>query len=222
LPSKSGLDLLPSALVERMVRRREGRYAFPDLTPIATALVVVDMTSQFVSGKPDAEAVTAAVNRVARSLRLGGGLVMWIRPGAFEHPDRLAAVIGPEAAAAHEAAASGDHPAGRLWPGLDVQPNDLHRRKSLYSAFFPGASDASEQLKARGVDTVLIAGALTDVCCEASARDAFSCGFRVILIGDACIGSSEEAHAHALASVFRNFGDVRSSEEVIELLSAPG
>ena len=221
MPSKSGLHLLPSALVERMVRRREGPYAFTDLTPVATALVVVDMTSLFVSGKPDAEAVTDAVNRVARPLRLGGGLVMWIRPGAFAHPHRLAAVIGREAAAAHEAAASADHPAGRLWPGLDVQPDDLHCRKSLYSAFFPGASDAYEQLKARRIDTVLIAGALTDVCCEASARDAFSCGFRVIMIGDACIGSSAEAHESALASVYRNFGDVRSSDEVIELLSGP-
>lgn len=68
---------------------------------------------------------------------------------------------------------------------------------------------------------MVIAGALTDVCCEASARDAFSCGFRVIMLCDACIGSSPEAHANALAAVFRNFGDVRTSEEVIELLSAP-
>ena len=44
---------------------------------------------------------------------------------------------------------------------------------------------------------------------------------RVIMIGDACIGSSAEAHESALASVYRNFGDVRTSEEVIELLSAP-
>ncbi|MDF2764837.1 MAG: isochorismatase hydrolase [Rhodospirillales bacterium] len=98
---------------------------------------------------------------------------------------------------------------------------DLHSRKSLYGAFFPGASDSAEQLSSRGIDTVLIAGALTDVCCDASARDAFSRGFRVIMVADACIGSSPEAHARALATVFRNFGDVRSSEEVIELLSAP-
>lgn len=149
------------------------------------------------------------------------GSVLWVQPGPFEHPDLLGAVIGQKAAALQQSAAAGLSPDGRLWPALDVQPGDLHARKSLYSAFFPGASDVPTQLKARKIDTVVIAGALTDVCCEASARDAFSCGFRVIMLCDACIGSSPEAHANALAAVFRNFGDVRTSEEVIELLSAP-
>lgn len=203
-----------------MSARRGRSYAFERIDPTATALVAIDMTGMFLAGRPDTAAVTVATNMVARELRRRGGLVQWIVPAPFKHPDLLATVIGPEAAGRHQAAANGLDDQGRLWPDLDVQAGDQHIHKSLYSAFFPGSSDSAEQLARHGIDTVLVAGSLTDVCCDASARDAFSLGFRVIMVADACIGSSEEAHVSALASIYRNFGDVRSSDEVIELLSA--
>jgi nicotinamidase-related amidase len=214
------VDFLPPALVARMSAKRGRSHAFDDLNPAATALVVIDMTAMFVTGRSEAAAVTVAINRIARQLRRRGGLVQWVVPVPFQHAQLLAAVIGPDAAGRHQAAAEGRDFEARLWPDLDVQAGDQHARKSLYSAFFPGSSDSAEQLARLGIDTVIIAGALTDVCCDASARDAFSLGFRVIMVADACIGSSEDAHANALASIFRNFGDVRSSDEILELLSA--
>lgn len=145
--------------------------------------MVIDVTGIFISERPEAAAITAAINRVGRTLRGGGGPVLWVRPAPFEHPDLLGAASGHEAAVRQQSAAGALCPDGRLWPALDVQPGDLHAKKSLYSAFFPGASD--------------------------------------IMLCDACFGSSPEAHANALAAVFRNFGDVRSSEELIQLLTAP-
>lgn len=38
-------------------------------------------------------------------------------------------------------------------------------KKIKYSAFMPGSSDIDAQPKARGIDTVLIAGTATNVCC---------------------------------------------------------
>ena len=65
---------------------------------------------------------------------------------------------------------------------------------------------------------MLIAGAVTQVCCEASARDAYSCGFRAMMLADANIGP-DPGHRAALAAVFRNFGDVRTTDEAVGLLT---
>ena len=48
----------------------------------------------------------------------------------------------------------------------------------------PGTSDLPERLRARGFDTVLITGTVTNVCCESSARDANMTNFRTIMVSD--------------------------------------
>jgi ureidoacrylate peracid hydrolase len=105
-----------------------------------------------------------------------------------------------------------------LWHELDVQPSDLRVRKNRYSAFFPGASDLPGALRSRGIDTVLIAGTMTNVCCEASARDAMMDGFKTIVVSDANAARSDAEHTASLATVVQFFGDVRSTDEVAELL----
>jgi nicotinamidase-related amidase len=51
------------------------------------------------------------------------------------------------------------------------------------------------------------------------ARDAHSCGFRVVMLADAMIGNAAE-HRAALAAIYRNFGDVRTVEETIALFAS--
>lgn len=72
-------------------------------------------------------------------------------------------------------------------------------------------------LRRCGVDTVLVAGTVTNVCCESSVRDAATLGFRVVLVADATAAPSDEIHN---ASVYRSFGDVRPAAEVLELLAS--
>ena len=71
-----------------------------------------------------------------------------------------------------------------LWPGLDVLLGDEMVPKYRFSAFLPGASDLPARLRARGFDTVLITGTVTNVCCESSARDAMMTNFRVVMVSD--------------------------------------
>ena len=52
---------------------------------------------------------------------------------------------------------------------------------------------------------------VTNVCCESSARDASTLGYRVVMVADANA---------ALHVVYRTFGDVRSTDEVVALLEA--
>jgi ureidoacrylate peracid hydrolase len=67
---------------------------------------------------------------------------------------------------------------------------------------------------------LLIAGAVTNICCESSARDATELGYKVIMISDALSGHAHGLHEATLATFYRIFGDVRPSSEIIKLLSA--
>jgi nicotinamidase-related amidase len=95
---------------------------------------------------------------------------------------------------------------------------DLRATKSGASAFFPGKCNLKPQLDAHGIDTVLIAGTVTNICCESSARDAAELEYKVILVSDALSGHAHGLHEATLATFYRIFGDVRPSAEVIGLL----
>ena len=107
-----------------------------------------------------------------------------------------------------------------LWPELDVQGADLVVPKRRYSAFMPGTCDLAPLLRARGIDTVLIAGTLTNVCCDSSARDAMMLDFRTVMLSDGCAAPSEAEHDGALAAFYATFGDVMDVAMVIERLGA--
>ena len=92
--------------------------------------------------------------------------------------------------------------------------------KSATSAFFPGRSTLPAALAERQVDTVLITGTVTSVCCESSARDAATLGYRVVFVADGTADVRDSAHNATLRIVYRNFGDVRATSEVLELIAA--
>ena len=203
---------LPQWAVDKMIRRRGGRtHAFEDLDPRRTALVAVDLLASFVDGTPCGASTVAPVNRLAAALRDAGGTVAWVTPAPLpERSPSLIALWGEDWY--REAARGADAP---LADGLDVADGDLHVEKRAYSAFFPGRCDLPDILRARGVDTVLIAGMLTNICCESSARDAATLGFRVVMVSDANAARSDEEHRAALYNVMRNFGDVRTSGDLV-------
>jgi len=57
------------------------------------------------------------------------------------------------------------------------------------------------------------------MCCESSARDASTLGYRVIMIADANSARRDEDHNATLYTIYRSFGDVRTTEDVIGMIS---
>jgi nicotinamidase-related amidase len=90
--------------------------------------------------------------------------------------------------------------------------------KIRFSAFLPGYCDLPDVLRARGLDTVLITGTVTNTCCETSARDAIMTGFRCVMISDGCAAVLDSAHAATLRNFLQVSGDVRTADEAIALL----
>ena len=103
----------------------------------------------------------------------------------------------------------------QLWPDLEIRPQDEIVNKFRYSAFLPGTSDLPERLRARGFDTVLITGTVTNVCCESSARDANMTNFRTIMVSDGNAANTQEEHDASLSAFYNIFGDVMDTDMIV-------
>ena len=104
--------------------------------------------------------------------------------------------------------------------GVEVQPGDLVIDKVRYSAFLPISSTLDADLKARGIDTVIITGTVTNVCCESSARDAHMLNYKVFFVSDANAAGTDAEHNATLAVMGLLFADVRRTEELLPLIEA--
>ncbi len=221
---------IPDSIVQRVIARRGSEHCFADLDPARTALVVVDLQRGFMDEAvghavvPAARDIVPAVNRLAAAVRQAGGGVFWIKN--THDADCLTAwsvaqdMATPEMRAKRAASMSEGTPGHELWPTLDVQPQDEVVLKYRFSAFLPGASKLPHRLRARGFDTVLITGTVTNVCCESSARDAMMTNFRVVMISDGNAANTQEEHDASLAAFYNIFGDVMDTDMVVGLLQA--
>jgi nicotinamidase-related amidase len=211
---------IPEKIVRKVVARRGRLHAFETLDPQRTALVVIDLDQATVAGGDDAcRRMIPIVNALAAAVRTGGGAVAWVLSHMPAVTPNFVAILGPALAARYVDEMQPSGPRMILWPECDRRAGDLDAVKSGASAFFPGKCDLHEQLQPLGIDTLLVAGTVTNVCCESSARDATELGYRVVLVSDALAGHAHGLHEATLATFYRIFGDVRPSREVIELLS---
>jgi nicotinamidase-related amidase len=206
----------------RHEQRRGRRHAFPSLVPGRTALVVIDMVRFFVSEMEYGQGIVPNINRLAASLRSSGGTVAWVLPVVGEPSPRDVEFYGRSVAEMYRLSGGEGCERERLWPELDVDDADLVVEKGAPSAFFPGRSPLPALLEERGVDTVLITGTVTNVCCESSARDASTLGYRVIFVADANAAPRDEDHNGTLHTIYRSFGDVRPTSEVQRLVEGAG
>ena len=209
---------IPQALVDKIVARRGRLHVYDEVDPASTALVVIDFDVGSCAREPElTDAAIVNVNALARRLRSAGGIVAFAT-SRITNPTDLARRLGEESAAAYYAETQPGGMGTVLAPSLDVSGDDLHSVKLGASAFFPGRCDLHDQLTAAAVDTVFIAGLVTNVCCESSARDACELGYRVTMISDANVGHSFGLHEASLSTFFRVFGDVRPTGDAIALI----
>lgn len=216
---------IPPAIAARVAARCGTPHPFARLDPRRTALVVIDMQNGFMREDvahawcPMAVKVVPAINRLAGALRDAGGMVYWIQntfDARCETEWSIMQEMATPAACARRAASMSEGTVGNaLWPELDVRPEDEVVRKYRYSAFIQGSSDLPARLRARGLDTVLVTGTVTSVCCESSARDAMMLNFRTVMVSDGCAAMTDEEHAASLIAFHLQFGDVLTVEECI-------
>lgn len=220
------------AVIERARRRRGDIHPFAEFDPARTALLVVDMQNGFIdpalsTSVPVAREIVPNINRLADALRSAGGCVVWIK--MTMGPEALAGwgnwldgFATSEMRAAFSANLTEGTPGFELWPELELRDGDLTVVKNRFSAFIQGSSDIGDVLSARGLDTVLVTGTVTNVCCESTARDAAMLDYRVVMVSDANAARSDEEHNATLNNLFNIFADVQSTDEIVAYLDAVG
>ncbi len=200
----------------RQERRRGRRHAYSCLAPERTALVVIDMVPFFVAESPYALGIVPNIARLATALRDAGGLIAWVLPAGTPAREEF---YGERAAKLFDRSFGSGPLRERLWPAFEVHDHDTIVQKTAASAFFPGRCPLPDVLDERGIDTVLITGTVTNVCCESSARDASTLGYRVIMVADANAASRDEDHNATLRTIYRSFGDARPTTDVLDLIA---
>ena len=106
-------------------------------------------------------------------------------------------------------------------------PDDIIVDKLFYSGFHN--TDLDTILRARDIDTLLVCGTVTNVCCDTTIRDAVHREYKVIALSDAMAAmpypdlgfgavSAEEVQKVALTTFAYEFGEVARCEELLQRL----
>lgn len=223
------IQMRPDVL-ERIITRR-GKAAIHDsIDPSRTALIVIDMQNAFVepgrpSAVPVAEQIVPNINQLAAGFRQAGAPVVWVyttfsNATLKDWSSFFGGVYDENFSKAVIDNLSEGAPGHALWHKLDVKSQDKTISKDRFSAFLPGHCELENWLRERALDTVVITGTLTNVCCESSARDAVMRNFSMIMVSDANAALSDADHNASLNALAQTFGDVLSTSEVIEKLPA--
>ena len=221
---------IPQSVIDRVIAKRGRAHVFENMAPQRTALIVVDMQNAFMLPGvahalcPMAEKIVPNINRLAAAVRATGGCVVWIKTTFKEEALRnwstYFEMVSPEQAAKRIAALTADSKGHELWGALAVEAGDIIVEKNRFSAFIQGSSNLADVLRARSLDTLLITGTVTNVCCESTARDAMMLNFRTVMVSDGNAAVTDEDHNASLCAFYLTFGDVMSTDEVIARLEA--
>ena len=102
---------------------------------------------------------------------------------------------------------------------LDIDPlihdaeYDFTFLKSAPSMFFQ--TPIVSFLTKHRVDTTIVTGCVTSGCIRATAIDAFSYGYRTVLVDDCCGDPAQDSHEANLRDIGRRYADIRQSDEVM-------
>jgi nicotinamidase-related amidase len=167
-----------------------------------TALVLIDLqvriVGQRLAPRGGAEVVRQAM-RLADAFHDRGGLVVVVqaeRPG--EDPQS---------------------PGSEVVDEISPKPDDLLITKHTWGAFHQ--TGLQDELQARGITTLAIAGIATNFGVESTARAADEHGYRLILVEDAMASLDAEWHAFAVSRIFPALGTVCSTEDLLTRLAQP-
>jgi len=199
------------------------------LAPQRCALLVIDVQRDFVhpdgwSARRDPRAaalrdVVPVINALVRGARRAAVPVVYV---TMEH--------GPEVDAPNYRAryarrdmtdeilcARGSWGAALDDTLLPPEPGDLRVVRHTYDAF--ARTSLHDLLQARGVETVVGTGVVTDLCVRTTLEHAFALGYYVVAVADATAAVPPEAARAALDHLARFVGEVVPAATVLELWS---
>ena len=201
-----------------------------DLDPVTTALVVVDMQNDFVRQGaplevPDARDTIDNHRKLLKCFRDQKHVVVFTR--FIAGPGRTliwnwSAVLAPPICCCWPdfmrtyRDIEGPRDASAVIDELTPLPTELQVDKYNYGAFH--RTNLLDNLQARGVDTVVVTGTVTQICVDETARGAFREGLKAVIVSDAVSSFDRTLHQATLANFAMKFGWVMTTDEVLAVL----
>jgi nicotinamidase-related amidase len=184
------------------------------LDPKKTALVLIDLQNAIVGMNPvphTAAQVVENSKKLAEAFRVHGAPVVYVRVNLndfmklpVDQPHNLGDKSLPTAAS-------------EIAPSAGFQPGDILVTKRHWGAF--AGTDLEQQLKSRGIDTVVLTGISTNAGVESTARQGTGLGLAFVLVEDACSSQNAEHHRFAFENIFPHLARVRTTDEVLAALA---
>jgi len=100
---------------------------------------------------------------------------------------------------------------------MNLRKGDLVVDKPRYSAFFK--TKLEKYLRSNHIDTIIVVGLATNVCCESTVRDAFFRNFRSIVISDLNSTYSPQLQRASLKTMADCFALVINSRQLQSILA---
>jgi nicotinamidase-related amidase len=111
---------------------------------------------------------------------------------------------------------------------LAPRKGDIVVDKLFFSGFHN--TDLDSILRAHDIDTIVITGTVTNVCCESTVRDAVHREYKVIVVADACAAqpypdmgwgslTAEEVQRVTLTVMAHEFGEVTTTRDLVDRLA---
>jgi nicotinamidase-related amidase len=182
---------------------------------VKRALLVIDVQNEYFTGKLPVSYPAGSLDRILQAMdaaRGAGVPVVVIQHGAPQ-PDSTTFRRG-----SHE---------WELHPAVAERPRDALIEKTLPGSFT--GTELEAWLRDREIDTVVIAGYMTQMCCDTTARQAMHKGLQVEFLSDATgtlavkngagAVSAEELHRAILVTQAMRFSKVLSTAEWIAQLT---
>lgn len=189
----------------------------PAIDPTRTALLVMDVQNGVVPSAPDPDALLARLQAVIADARAAGATVAFVRV-AFTEED-WAAVPETNQAFHRLAQAQGmhhEHASSQIDERIAPADGDIVVRKTRIGAM--STTDLHEQLAARGIDTLVLAGISTSGVVMSTLVEAVDRDYRVFVLADGVADQRDDVHRVMLDTVFPSRAHVIDSATLEELL----
>jgi len=181
-----------------------------------TALVLIDLQNSNVNRELapySAEQTVGNCVLLAQEMRGRGAMVVYVRVLLNELPTPLAdAPMRPPGTAVPP------YDASELAEMAGVEATDLVVAKRQWGAFY--GTELDQQLRRRGIDSLILGGIATNFGVESTARAAFDRNYTLIFAEDAMSSMDADAHHFACKHIFPKMGRVRSTRALIDMLQA--
>jgi nicotinamidase-related amidase len=189
------------------------------IDPQHTALLVMDYQVQIIDALSDADALLSRTADAIAVVRRHGGQIGYVRV-AFDDSD-YAAIPSTNKMAAR-VAAMGEHvhsesPATAVHEQVAPEAGDIVVRKTRVGAF--STTNLDEQLRGRGITSLILAGISTSGVVLSTLRDAADRDYQVFVLSDACADREPCVHGFLTEKIFPRQADVITTTQLEGLLS---